>query len=311
MGNVMRVLGIVLASMLLGLTGLFLLLFTICGGLKSSDGGGVLAVCLLLIVGGVGLIVFLGRGIVATRAASPGLAVPPASAAPAFVPPSAHGAAAASTYGGAPTITPQTPYAPPTSAGYPPHTPPAPAASAAPPRPVLPLRSLAGTDLQALVGLRVCLAIIILLSLGLMALNFVNFGRFGTNVAIQLSLQSILGLLPPVALLVAVSVRNPPAGGALDALAGFGIASILFRFGYLGFAGAFVHAISQGDYLLTMLPRLVGYSALEAGIAGLALYLRSRVGPINAATLIVATLAFLFWEGLAQAIMTAMIGLLY
>jgi hypothetical protein len=311
MGNVMRVLGIVLASMLLGLTGLFLLLFTICGGLKSSDGGGVLAVCLLLIVGGVGLIVFLGRGIVATRAVSPGLAVPPAGATPAYVPTSAHGAAPASTYGGAPMITPQTPYAPPTSAGYPPHTPPAPAASAAPPRPVLPLRSLAGTDLQALVGLRVCLAILILLSLGLMALNFVNFGRYGTNVAIQLSLQSILGLLPPVALLVAVSVRNPPAGGALDALAGFGIASILFRFGYLGFAGAFVHAISQGDYLLTMLPRLLGYSALEAGIAGLALYLRSRVGPINAATLIVATLAFLFWEGLAQAIMTAMISVLY
>ena len=278
MGNVIRVLGIVLASMLLGLTGLFLLLFTICGGLKSSDGGGVLAVCLLLIVGGVGLIVFLGRGIVATRAASPGLAVPPASATPAYVPP----------------ITPS-----------------APSASAAPPRAVLPLRPLAGTDLQVLVGLRVCLAILILVSLGLMALNFVNFGRYGTNVAIQLTLQSILGLLPPVALLVAVSVRNPPAGAALDAVAGFGIASILFRFGYLGFAGAFVHAISQGDYLLTMLPRLVGYSALEAGIAGLALYLRSRVGPINAATLIVATLAFLFWEGLAQAIMTAMIGLLY
>src|SRR6187402_1749971 len=106
MGNVMRVLGIVLASMLLGLTGLFLLLFTICGGLKSSDGGGVLAVCLLLIVGGVGLIVFLGRGIVATRAASPGLAVPPAGATPAYVPPSAHGAAPVSTYGGAPMITP-------------------------------------------------------------------------------------------------------------------------------------------------------------------------------------------------------------
>jgi len=311
MGNVVRVLGIVLASMLLGLVGLFLLLFTICGGLKSSDGGGVLAVCLLLIVGGVGLIVFLGRGIVATRAASPGLAVPPAGATPAYVPPSPHGAAPVSTYGGAPMITPQSPYAPPTSAGYPPYTPPAPAASAPPPRPVLPLRSLAGTDLQALVGLRICLAIVILLTLGSMAFNFINFGRFGSSVAIQLTLRSILSLLPAAALLVAVSVRNPPAGGALDALAGFGIASILFRFGYLGFAGAFVHAISQGDYLLTMLPRLVGYSALEAGIAGLALYLRSRVGPINAATLIVATLAFLFWEGLVQAIMTAMIGLLY
>ncbi len=110
---------------------------------------------------------------------------------------------------------------------------------------------------------------------------------------------------------MAVSVRNPPAGAALDAVAGFGIASILFRFGYLAFAGAFVHAISQGDYLLAMLPRLVGYSALEAGIAGLALYLRSRVGPISPAGLVVATLAFLFWEGLVQAVMTAMIGLLY
>ena len=325
MGNVMRVLGIVLASMLLGLVALFLLLFTICGGLKSSEGGGVLAVCLLLIAGGIGLIVFLGRGIVATRAASPGLAVQPAGATPAYVPPSAYGAAPASTYG-APMITPQTPYAPPTWAGYPPVTPPqspyaspapgayapsAPAASAPPPRPVLPLRPLAGTDLQALVGLRVCLAILILLSLGSMAFNVINFGRFGGSVAIQLTLRSILSLLPAIAVLVAVSIRNPPAGGALDAAAGFGVASILFRFGYLAFAGVFVHAISQGDYLLTMLPRLVGYSALEAGIAGLALYLRSRVGPISPAGLVVATLAFLFWEGLAQAIMTLMISALY
>ena len=278
MGNVVRVLGIVLASMLLGLVGLFLLLFTICGGLKSSDGGGVLAVCLLLMAGGIGLIVFLGRGIASTRAASSGLAVPPAGATP---------------------------------AGDPSQTPPAPAASAQTPRAALPLRPLAGSDRQALVGLRVCLAILILLSLGLMAVNFVNFGRYGTNVAIQLTLQSILGLLPPVALLVAVSVRNPPAGAALDAVAGFGIASIVFRFGYLAFAGAFVSAFTQPDYLYTMLPRMAAYSALEAGIAGLAVYLRSRVGPINTATLIVATLAFLFWEGLAQAVMTAMIGLMY
>ena len=111
---------------------------------------------------------------------------------------------------------------------------------------MLPLRPLAGTDLQVLVGLRVCLAILILLSLGSMAFNFVNFGRFGSSVAIQLTLRSILGLLPPAALLVAVSVRNPPAGAALDAVAGFGIASILFRFGYLAFAGVFVHAYQPG-----------------------------------------------------------------
>ena len=171
MGNVLRVLGIVLASMLLGLVGLFLLLFTICGGLKSADGGPILAICLLLMAGGIGLIVFLGRGIVAARAASPGLAVPPAGAAP-----------------------------------------PAPTPAAPSPRPALPLRPFAGTDLQVLVGLRVGLAILILLSLGSMAFNFVNFGRFGSSVAIQLTLRSILGLLPPVALLVAVSVRNPPAG---------------------------------------------------------------------------------------------------
>ncbi len=281
MGNVMRVLGIVLASMLLGLVGLFLLLFTICGGLKGSEGGGILAVCLLLMAGGIGLIVFLGRGISTNRAASRGLAVPPAGAAAAHSAPSAY--EAEPTYG----------------------------APSAPPSRQAPLRPLVGTDMQALVGLRVCLAILILLSLGSMTFDFVNFSRFGTNVAMQLILRSILGLLPPAALLVAVSVRNPPAAAALDAVAGFGIASIIFRFGYLAFAGVFVQALSQGDYLLTMLPRLAGYSLLEAGIAGLALYLRSRVGTFSAAMLIVATLLFLFWEGLVQAIMTAMIGLMY
>jgi len=275
MGNVPRVLGIVLASMLLGLVALFLLLFTICGGLKSADGGGVLAVCLLLIAGSIGLIVFLGRGIATARAASRGLVVPPASA---------------------------TPPAPAVSA---------PAAFAPPPRPALPLRPFAGSDLQVLVGLRLGLALLILLSLGSMAFNLANFGRFGSSVAIQLTLRSILGLLVPIAVLVAVSVRNPPAGAALDAAAGFGVASIIFRFGYLGFTGVFTSVLSQMDILSTMLVRLVGYSALEAGIAGLALYLRSRVGPINAAPLIVATLVFLFWEGVVQAVMTAMISVLY
>ena len=212
MGNVLRVLGIVLASMLLGLVGLFLLLFTICGGLKSADGGGVLAVCLLLIAGSIGLIVFLGRGIATARAASPGLAVPPASATPAYVPP----------------ITPS-----------------APAASARRPavRRCVPSRAPTCRCSSACASAS---RILILLSLGSMAFNFVNFGRFGSSVAIQLTLRSILGLLPPVALLVAVSVRNPPAGAALDAVAGFGIASILFRFGYLAFAGVFVHGVQPG-----------------------------------------------------------------
>jgi hypothetical protein len=93
--------------------------------------------------------------------------------------------------------------------------------------------------LRVLVGLRVCLAIYILLSLGSMAFNFATLSRIGGSFAIQLLLHNILGLLPPVAVLVAVSVRNPPAGGALDAVGGFGVASIIFRFGHLAVAGGF------------------------------------------------------------------------
>ena len=279
MGNVLRVLGIVLASMLLGLVGLFLLLFTICGGLTGSDAGWILAVCLVVIAGCIALIVFLGRSISTNRATARGLAVPPAV-----------DAAAA---GAAPVYT----------------------ASAAQAGPVL--RPLAGTDLQTLVALRVCLAILIVVSIGSMIFTFLSFGRFGSfggygsTLAMQLTLRGVLGLLPPIALLVAVSVRNPPAVVALDATGGFGIASILFRVGYLAFAGVFLEAFRTGQMALTMLPRLAGYSLLEAGIAGLALYLRSRVGPLHPAALVVATLAFLFWEGLVQAIMTTMMGLLY
>jgi hypothetical protein len=277
MNNVLRVLGIVLASMVLGLAGLFLLLFTICGGLTSSDGGAVLAVCLPVMAGCIALIVFLGRGIAVSRAASRGLAVPPAGAIPVE---------------GAPLTS-------------------SPAAAPDEARPVLPLRPFAGTDLQALIGLRVGLAILILVSLASMIFTFVSFGRFGSTIATQLTLRSILGLLPPIALLVALSVRNPPAGAALDAAGGFGIASILFRVGYLAYVGVFLDAFRTGQMALTMLPRLAGYSLLDAGIAGVALYLRSRVGPMNPVALIAATLAFLFWEGLVQAIMTALLSVMY
>jgi len=201
MGNVLRVLGIVLASMLLGLVGLFLLLFTICGGLESSDGGGVLAVCLLVMAGSVGLIVFLGRGLAVSRAASRGLAVAPAGAAlPAGTSP-VYAAAGATGMAEEP--------APGTYPG-------AVATAAAPPRrQALPLRPLAGTDQQALVALRVCLLIYVLFSLGSMAFNVATFGRYGGNVAVQLILRSLFSLLPPAALLIAVSVRNPPAALAL------------------------------------------------------------------------------------------------
>ena len=169
--------------------------------------------------GSIALIVFLGRGISTNRTAARGLAVPPSERRPR------------------------------PRCGARLRREPAPQ-----PRPVLRLHALAGTDLQALVGLRVCLAILILLSVGSMTFTFVSIGRFGgyggygSSLAMQLTLRSILGLLPPIALLVAVSVRNPPAGVALDAAGGFGIASILFRFGYLAFAGVFLQAFRHGDY---------------------------------------------------------------
>jgi hypothetical protein len=276
MGNVLRVLGIVAASMLLGLVALFLVLFSICGGLESSEGGGILAVCLLLIVGAVGLIVFLGRGLATARSTARGLAVAPAGGAPA----PAAGPAADS------------------------------AAAHAVSRPVAPFRPLGGTDLQVLIGLRVALGVYILLSTGSMVFSVAGVARHDSNVAMQLILRSVLGVLPPAAVLLAVSVRNPPAGAALDAAGGFGIASILFRFGFLAFSGLF-SSLSQVPDLAFLFLRLGAFSALEAGITGMAIHLRGRAGPLRPAALMLATVAFLFWDGLVQAAMQALLALMY
>jgi hypothetical protein len=262
MGNVLRVLGIVAASMLLGLAALVLVLFTICGGLESSEGTGILAVCLLLMAGALGLIVFLGGGLATSRSATSGLAVRPAVA------PGAMAAGA-----------------------------------------VLPLRPLAGTDQQVLIGLRVALVVYILLSIGSIALNVANFSRFGSGVAIQLILRNILGVLPPAAVLVAVSIRTPPAPLALDAAAGLGLASILFRVGFVAFSGLLSSTLTQTPDLTSLFLRLGLFSALEAGIAGLAIHLRSRIAPMNPVALIVATVAFLFWDALIQAAMQALTAL--
>ncbi len=279
MGNVLRVLGIVVASMLLGLVGLFLLLFTICGGLKSSDGSSVLAVCLVLIVGAVALIVFLGRGLSTARAAARGLAVAPA---------------------GAPMITPPSPY------GSSPYGEPAVAAA----QPGVPGRPSSQTDVQALVGLRIALIIYVLLSVGTTAFSAVSLSRINAGVATQVVLRAILGLVPVVAVLIAVSVRTPPAGAALDAAAGLGVASILFRFGMFGFM-AFTPTFSAMPNLSFLLLRFGAYSALEALISGLALHLRSRIGGVSVAGLAVAIIAFLVWDGVIQAAMQMLVTLLY
>ncbi len=263
MNNVLRVLGIVAASMLLGLAALVLVLLTICGGLQSAEGTGIVAVCLMLIVGAVAAIVFLGRGLTSTRPATQGLAVSPAVA---------------------PDLgTPR---------------------AAAPGGP-----ALAGTDRQVLIGLRVALAVYILLSIGSMAVNVVHFGRLGSSIAIQLILRNILGVLPPLAVLLAVSIRTPPAPLALDAAAGLGIASILFRVGFLASSGLFSSALTQTPDLTSLFLRLGAFSAIEAVFAGMAIHLRSRLGPLNPVAPIVATVAFLLWDGLIQVAMQALSAL--
>ena len=193
MGNVWRILGIVLISMVLGLTSLFLLLFTICGGFKSSGGEGamVMLVSSAIIVGGIAGIVWLGRGIAASRPAPAGLAVPPS-----------HEGVAPHHGGFAQAV---------------------PAAARAP---------LTGADQQLLIFLRILLVGSILLALGMAALTFVRLqGAFNTSLSFQMVFAAIIGVLP--AALLVLTLRNPPSGVALDLIAGMAIASVLFRGGSL------------------------------------------------------------------------------
>lgn len=261
MGNVWRILGIVLISMVLGLTSLFLLLFTICGGFKSSGGEGATVVLITgaIIVCGVAGIVWLGRGIAASRQAPAGLAVQPAYA------------------GGAPP---------------PEGTPafPVPQASRAP---------LAGNDLQLLIFLRILLVASILFTLGASAFTFIRFQNagFSPGLAIQILFSSLFGVLPTMLLLLAV--RNPPSGLGLDAIAGMSIAGILFRAGTFVTYGLF-SLRSGGVGLLEFIGRLAIFTLIDMAIAGLAIALRRKVDTTTWARLLVTTAAFLVWEWLTQ-----------
>jgi hypothetical protein len=285
MGNVLRVLGIVVASMLLGLAGLTLALFTICGGLESSDGAGFLAGGLAVMAGAVAAIVILGRGLTSSRSTARGLAVAPVSTEAA----GAGAGAAGMPQAGADAIFSAPPAAPPATQ----------------------VRALSGTDRQVLLGLRIALAVYIVLSIGSMAASAFNFRLYGSSVAIQLMLRNLLALLPPVLVLVAVSVRTPPAGAALDAAAGLGIASILFRFGFVAFSGLLTSTFTQTADMAFVLLRLAAFSAIEAAVAGLALHLRSRQGRLNGGAIVVAVLAFLLWDGLVQVAMQMLATLMF
>ncbi len=171
--------------------------------------------------------------------------------------------------------------------------------------------ALTGTDRQVLIALRIALAVYIVLSFGSMLYSLVTFGRYSAAVSVQLILRNILATVPFVAVLLAVIVRTPPAALALDAAAGLGIASVLYRVGFLAFSGMFVSASGQLPALMILLLRLAAFTALEVAIVGMAIYLRGRVGALNPVALIVATAACLLWGGLVQAVMQAVSMLLY
>jgi hypothetical protein len=261
MGNVWRILGIVLISMVLGLTSLFLLLFTICGGFSSSGGEGAAVVLVTgaIIVCGIAGIVWLGRGIAAARPAPAGLAVQPAYAGDAPIP------------GGAPVV--------------------------AAPRPAV--APLARTDLQLLVFLRILLVASILFTLGSTALTFIRYqgAGFSSGLAIQLVFSSLFGVLP--AIFLVLTLRNPPSGFALDAIAGMGIAGILFRAGSFAAFG-YIRAGLAMPELAMYLMRLALFTLIDAALVGLAIALRRKVDTTTFARLLVTTAAFLIWEWLTQ-----------
>jgi hypothetical protein len=273
MGNVLRVLGIIAVSMVISLTALFLVLFTICGGFqdRNVNGGIVLAVCGGIFAGGVALIVWIGRGIQGSRrmaqgAPAGGLAVPPAGAAPAY------------------------------------YQAPAAAARAA-------VAPLTGGDLQLLNVLRAALGLLAFVPIVMMAWSFPNYRHVTPGFGLYMAVQAVLNALPP-AVLAFVLFRNPPPGVGVDATAGMTIASIVFRglfFGYMVLSSR----LGSANNLVPLFARLGMFTLLEAGITVLALVVRKRLGPMNPGALILAVFAFLFWEGLLQTVMTLLARMIY
>ena len=93
MGHVLRILGIIAISMVMGLVALFLLLFTICGGFRSAgpEEAALVVTCVVVILGGVAALVWLGRGLARALPPRRGLAVPPSAGAPALARPPLRG----------------------------------------------------------------------------------------------------------------------------------------------------------------------------------------------------------------------------
>jgi hypothetical protein len=263
MGNVLRILGIIAISMVMGLIALFLLLFTICGGFRHAgpEEGVLVAVCVAVILGGVAAIVWLGRGLTPAQTGPRlGLAVPPAagSVAP-------HAAASA--------------------------------ASIPASQPAAPPARLRGQDFQWLVLLRVALGGYAFLTFGSTVIAYVSMMQVSASgFALPMFAGAVIGVAPFI--LVLVLLRDPPSGLVLDLAAGMAAGSIVFRILW----SVFVSLSWRMDAMTTpaMLGRLVVFSAVEAGIVVLALQLRKSIEPANWGRLVAIGFGFALWEWISQ-----------
>jgi hypothetical protein len=263
MGNVLRILGIIAISMVIGLVALFLLLFTICGGFRTAgpEEGILVIVCAAVILGGVAAIVWLGRGLTKAQPAQVGLAVPPADRP--IAPYAAVGAAI-------------------------------PQAQLAEPRP-----RLKGQEFQWLVLLRIALAGYAFMTFGSTALAYVSMMQVSASTfALPMFAGAVIGAAPFI--LVLVLLKDPPSAVVLDLAAGMAGGSIVFRILWWLFMSLTWQMGSGADMLPAMIGRLVLFSAVEAGIVALAVLLRKRIESGNWGRLIAIGVGFAVYEWISQ-----------
>jgi hypothetical protein len=272
MSNVLRILGIIAISMVMGLVALILLLFTVCGGFRSAgpEAGLLVAVCAVVIAGGVASIVWLGRGLTRSQPPRPGLAVPPAD--------NALVAAA-----GAPAVA---------------------AAGPSTPRP-----RLRGQAFQWLVLLRLALAGYAFLIFGSTAISYLPMMHASPGFALPMFAGAVIGMAP--FLLVLVLLRDPPSGLVLDLAAGMAAGSIAFRILWWVFIGLFWQAGVGAMAMPAMVGRLALFTAVEAGIVVLALLLRRTIEPAAWGRLIAIGIGFAAWEWISQALIGLLYRLAY
>jgi hypothetical protein len=263
MGNVLRVLGIVAASVVAGLAALVLLIFTVCGGFKEPgrEGTMLLAGCLAVIGASMTAIIALARSLKPSTPYQMGLAVPPAAPIP------------SGAYPGA--VYPGTAYAArPAAAG-----------------------ALTGTELQWLIFLRIALGAYLLLAFASTATSMVGLARFEPRVTMMVVTQSVLNVLPSV--LALLILRNPPSGLAADLAIAPAAASILYRFFYTGGMIVFSGMLQRMPQPASFLLRLAMFTALEGAIIWLGAMVRRRADAGNYARLIGLIVAFVVYEAMS------------